>query len=104
MSRSQQELEQPAKMYQLNAVETKVDTALKMLDTIVTQTAGLVTADQLAALKLELENKIAAEIKDVHKEYSPMKKNLGWFVKLVIANVTAIVIVAFFALYDSVKG
>lgn len=89
---SQQELEQPAKVYQLNAVETKVDTALLKLDALLTQTSSLISVAQLDAAKAEIRFEIAEEIKKIHLTYGPMKKNLGWFVKLVIGAVVGIII------------
>lgn len=85
-ARTQSESEQPAKVYQLDAVESKVDVALSKLNTIITQTSGLVTESQLSAVKKEVEDHTDEEIKKVHLVYGPMKRNISWFVKAIIGQ------------------
>ena len=83
---SQEELEKAAKVYQVNAVEAKVDQVLKTLNTIVEQTKGLVTITQLDEARKELKASIKEEIEKIHLEYGPMKRNLGWFIKVSIVE------------------
>jgi hypothetical protein len=90
--RTQQESEQPAKVYQLDAVESKVDAALNKLDTVITQTRGLVTETQLSAVKKEMEEYVDSEISKVHLEYRPTKRNAAWLVKLVIGQIVTLII------------
>lgn len=94
--KSQSELEQPAKVYQLEALESKVSDALVKLDTIITQTKGVVTQEQLDSAKNELkkhtEEKVKESEKKIHLRYSPMQDNLKWFVRAVIGQ--GIVIIA----------
>lgn len=81
---NQQELEKPAKVYQLNAVEAKVDTALSKLDTVITQTSGLVTTAQLNSAIEESEKKI-------HLEYRPIKRSLTKFIWLLVSGLVTII-------------
>ena len=71
-NKTQTELEQPAKVYQLNAVENKLDHALKQLDTIVNQTSGLATTQQLEEVKKITKEYTDDEITKVRIEYKPI--------------------------------
>lgn len=83
VNKSQDELEQPAKVYQLDAVESKVDQAIIKLDTLIAQTSSVVTHAQLAAELKEAK-------KEIHLTYGPMKENLKWFTRAVILEGLAI--------------
>ncbi len=90
--KTQSELEQPAKVYQLEAVDAKLTTVIEKLNTIANQTAGLVTLAQLdAAIKAQDERVKEAEDK-IHLTYGPVKDNLTWFTRTVI--IEGIVIMA----------
>lgn len=84
VNKTQEELEQPAKVYQLNAVENKVDNALVKLDTLINQTSGLVT-------KAQMDAAIKEEVDKIHLEYRPLKNNLTKFVWLLVASVLGII-------------
>ena len=88
--KSQQELEQPAKVYQLDAVDAKVNDVLTKLDTVINQTRGVVTAEQLVTTRKEIleevSKKIEASEKSINLKYGPMKSNLTWFTRLVISQ------------------
>lgn len=86
VARSQKDSEQPAKVYQLDALESKVDDALSKLNTIITQTSGLVTETQLLAVRKEMEEHVADEVKKIHLVYGPTKRNISWFVKAIIGQ------------------
>lgn len=101
--KTQDELEQTVKGYQLQAVETKVDSletkvdsALVKLDTVINQTKGVVTQEQLNEVKKELREYTDKEIqeatKQIHLQYQPMQDNLKWFVRAVIGQ--GIIIIA----------
>lgn len=83
--KSQQELELPAKVYQVDAVEVKVDRALSILENIEKQTTGVVTQTQMKeaieeALKQSKEyadDKIGDLKLIVYKDFGPMKRHLG---------------------------
>lgn len=85
--RSQNESEQPAKVYQLDAVDSKVEQALGMLNKVLEQTSGLATQAELIALEKSIREYVDDEVKKVHLEYGPMKKNATWFVRLVIGAI-----------------
>lgn len=86
MSKSQAELEQPAKRYELAVVDSKVDTVLEQLKTIVNQTAGLATLAQLETLKIDMKEDLAEAVKDIHAEYRPTLKRTNWLYTTVIAE------------------
>lgn len=75
--KTQEELEQTVKGYQLDAVEIKVDQAIAKLDTIINQTNGLVTPAQLEDAKIVLKDYVKEEIKKVHLTYSPLKTKIN---------------------------
>lgn len=88
--KSQNELEQPAKVYQLDAVENKVDLALGKLDQIVSSIDGVVTNIQLESRLKKMEEDIKS---DVDIKYGPIK-NGAWVVlgAVVLGIVTQIVL------------
>lgn len=89
--RPQDESEQPAKVYQLDAVESKVDEAISKLDTILNQTSGLVTVVQLSTSERQVKDQLKEEIEKVHLEYGPMKRNVSWFIKASVVEGIAII-------------
>lgn len=92
---SQEEMEQPAKVYQVIAVADKVDEALEKLKTIVDQTTGVVTQAQLTETKLELKKYIDDEVADAEKrvidKFSPMQKALNKGVWVIIGIVASVI-------------
>jgi len=87
----QSELEKPAKVYQLNALEAKVDQVLTELKTIKDQTCGVVTCVQLDKFELKMDEKIAEEVKKIHLCYAPLKSNLKWFYRILVVGVIGII-------------
>lgn len=75
-SKSQQDLEQPAKVYQLDAVETKVDQLLTEVRNISQSVNGVVTNSQLEARLQQFKEDM---ITDVDLKYGPIKKG-AWYV------------------------
>lgn len=71
MEKSHAELEQPAKVYQLQALDAKLEVIGSQVKIIVNQTAGLATVAQLGAVKLDYKEKIAEAVKDINTEYEP---------------------------------
>lgn len=88
--RSQSESEQPAKVYQLDALESKIDTVLAMQDTILKNTTGLVSEARLTQVKEEIDKdtdeKIAESEKKIHLEYRPFKTAAYWLAGIVVAG------------------
>lgn len=105
--KSQSELEQPAKVYQLDALESKVNDVLVKLDTVITQTKGVVTQEQLDTVKKDIYKEIAEKIEEsesrIGLKYDPMQDNLKWFIRAVIGQGVVIIggiivaAIAFFA-------
>jgi hypothetical protein len=76
VSKTHTELEQPAKVYQLEALDAKLETIGTQLKTIVNQTAGLATVTQLQKLEQDDKARLAEAVKDIHAEYRPtLKRN-----------------------------
>lgn len=90
--RTQQESEQPAKVYQLDAVEGKVDNMNDKLDKLLQQTSGLVTTGQLSQAEKEVREKIKEEVDKINLEYGPMKRNADWLFKTVVGLILAALI------------
>lgn len=100
LTEEQKMLEKPVKGYQLReltgAVNEYKEAVNKKLDDIATSVRGVATTAELATMRAELEKdfqeRMLASEKSIHQEYGPMKKNLTWFVRLVISAVVGIVI------------
>jgi hypothetical protein len=88
--KTQKEYEQPAKVYQLDALEAKVDVVIGKLDEIKNNTSGMVSQAQLDSTKDSLDRKIEEEVEKIHLEYRPMKKNISWFIKAMVLEGIAI--------------
>lgn len=91
--KTQQELEQPVKGYELEAVRTQVENLEKVvtkgfeqanhsLNTLLIKSETQVTPQQLVdnitALKKSTEDYVQEEVKKIHLEYRPMKNNIRW--------------------------
>lgn len=96
VSKSQEELEQPAKVYQLNAVENKVDQALKKLDDIASSVSGVITNTQLEGrlkeFEVEQDIKLAELEKRIHLKYEPSYKGVWWVVGAIAAGLLAMAV------------
>lgn len=94
--KSQAELESPAKVYQLDAVDSKVETVLQKLDEVLSNTKGVATVSDVTAATdkalSEAKEYTNDEISKVHLTYGPMKNNLAWFTRLVLGQGVVIVI------------
>lgn len=99
VKKSQSELEQPAKVYQVDAVEVKVDTVLDQLDTILKRTNGLVTSHQLQIIKEGLEKDIVENVKDIHAEYRPKFQRTEWLYKIVIGETISLLATAIIVIF-----
>lgn len=89
--RSQAESEQPAKVYQLDAVMNKVLEVNGKLDMLLTQTSGLVTTAQLSASEQTTHEKIKEEIDKIHLEYGPLKRNINWLFRTIVGEAAVII-------------
>lgn len=96
--KSQAESEAPAKVYQLDAVDRKVDQALGMLEKITASVDGVVNNAQLEARlkeqeeefnkkltknKQEFEKALENEVKAIHLKYDPTYTGIWWVVSTV---------------------
>lgn len=109
--KTQKESEQPAKVYQLDAVQAKVDSIDKQvtegfkavndsLQALILKSNTQVTpqqlADNIAAIKKSLEDELESTVKDavekIHLEYKPIKDNNRWLIRAISAQ--GIIIVA----------
>jgi hypothetical protein len=104
--KSQDELEQPAKVYQLDALEAKVDVVIGKLDEIRNNTSGLVSQIQLENMKIGIDNQLREEVEKIHLEYRPLKKNITWFIRAMVLEGIAIIgqAVIMVFLYISSRG
>ncbi len=101
-ARSQEESEQPAKVYQLDAVDFKVNQINDKLDKLLEQTSGLVTPSQLKAVEDSIKAYVDDEVEKVHLEYGPLKRNVTWLLRTMIGALVGIVLQAV-AMYFLVK-
>lgn len=94
--KTQAELESPAKVYQLDALDEKVERVLVAVDVITQQTSGVVTQAELKDLKKELIKYVDEEVADSEtrttEKFSPMQKALNKFVWLVVGAVVSVFI------------
>lgn len=105
MKKSQEESEQPAKVYQLDAltdqvnnlagqmekgftqINTSVNALLVKSETQVTPTQ---LADNITAVKTTLQTNIEEEVNKIHLEYRPLKKTINWLLLTVAGAAIAI--------------
>jgi len=101
-TKTQDELEQPAKVYQLEAVakdllELKNSTkesfssVNEKLDMLIAQPIGKIVAEQIEASEKKIKCYIDEEIKKVHLTYRPLKSNLRWFYRVVVVGILGMV-------------
>lgn len=108
--KTQAESEAPAKVYQLDAVDRKVDQALSMLDKIVASVDGVVNNAQLETRmkelaeefdekldeqKKEFKKALENEVKSIHLKYNPTYTGIWWVVGSVATLLLASVWAAF---------
>lgn len=104
--KTQEESEQPAKVYQLDAVDSKVenltkemrtsfDQVNKNLNTLIVKSESQVTPQQLSdnvlSVKAALENQVKEEVEKIHLEYRPIKDNNKWLIRFIAGQGIAIV-------------
>lgn len=112
LTEEQKMLEKPVKGYQLreltNAVLDWKESTNKKLDDIATSVRGVATTAELATMRSELEKdfqeRMLASEKTIHQEYGPMKKNLTWFIRLVISAVVGIAVQAALLIWSLTGG
>ena len=102
-SKSQEELEKPAKVYQLNEVIKEIsDLRMDMnaqLGTILGEVKGIVTQSQLdttvTALKTYVDEQVKSVLKDIKLRYDPTKTTVdkwskfGWSVLISVFGILA---------------
>lgn len=102
--KTQAELEQPAKVYQLEAVAKDVIDIKAILGVIKDQTSGLVSNAQLEISEKKQEGYTDKAVKEaiskVHLEYRPFKNGAYWFASIIILAVVGSV----FATWKAISG
>lgn len=101
-TKTQAELEAPAKVYQLDALDTKVSDALKKLDTILDGISGVATTEYVdAKIKVakddiikDLKQYVDDENEKIHLEYRPIKKGALWFAGVIVVAMVGVVVTA----------
>lgn len=78
---TQDEKERAAKVYQVDAVESRVKAVETFLSTLDIKMDRLL--DNQVTSK-QLEEKLETAIREIHLEYGPMKNNITWFTRAVI--------------------
>lgn len=114
--KSQEESEQPAKVYQLDALGEQVAGIASQMKEGFTQVNSSVNAlliksesqvtpqqlnDNIAALKTTLENQITEEVKKIHLTYKPLKDNNKWLIRAIASQGIIIVGQILFIAYVS---
>ena len=112
--KTQEESEQPAKVYQLDAVDTKVtELAAEMrtaflqvnqsLTTLVDKSSTQVTpqqlADNIAVVKKAQEESDKALEKRIHLEFDPLKEQNKWLIRAIAGQAVIIVFQVIVVLY-----
>lgn len=102
--RSQIESEAPAKVYQLDALDSKLDSyqleTNEKLDTLLNQTKGVITIDQAHAMikesEIEVRKWVESEVQKIHLEYGPTKKGAWWVGGVIVTAVIGQFIILIF--------
>lgn len=117
--KTQKELEQPAKNYQIEAVENNLKnltnemrsnftTVNQNIQTLITKSEGQVSPqtfqESLTALRTSIEQRIEEEVEKIHLRYAPMKDNLKWLLRTVVVTTIGILGQIMFTLYIVNRG
>jgi hypothetical protein len=102
MAKTQTELESPAKVYQLIAIETKVDSLFEVVKKIEANTTGVATVGYVAGaiekvedeLRKYIDKEISDTVVNIHAKYEPMQKEHEWVKYTVIGGIALQLIVA----------
>lgn len=104
---NQTELEQPAKNYQLKAVEAELKHISEKINVVINQTNGLATTVALEEAQKDMKDYVDNKVELVHSEYGPLKRNVTWFTKTligaVIGQVVSLGIIAYIAYTSLIK-
>lgn len=100
-SKSQKESEQPAKVYQLDAVNAEITNfkreVTQKLDTLIKQTSSVVTEARLEVatkdIKDDITDYVKTEIEKVHLTYGPIKNGAWWLVGIVAAGLIGQIVI-----------
>lgn len=105
IKKTQEESEQPAKVYQLDALGDKVDNFTtqaneefkdikESLKTLLLKTDTQVTPqqmnDNIIALDKKWDSALTEEVKKIHLTYSPVKKNISKAIWLIAGTMVAV--------------
>lgn len=104
--KSQEESEQPAKVYQLDALgeqvkvlqetmKTGFDRVNANVNTLLVKSESQVTpqqlSDNLKAVRKEASDSLTEEVKKIHLIYGPLKDNNKWFIRAIVTQAVVIV-------------
>jgi len=104
--KTQEEYEQPAKVYQLEALSDKVDNFTvqanqefldikESLKTLLLKSESQVTPqqmnDNILALDKKFQSSLDGEVKKIHLVYSPVKKNISKAIWLIVGTIFAVI-------------
>lgn len=90
--KSQDELEKPAKVYQMDAISDKVDNVIKLLEDQSVFLKGAVTIAYMEERLKNLDEKFKAEIKSVRAEYRPTLQGTRWATRTAITAAISIML------------
>lgn len=116
--KTQEQLEQPVKEYQLDAVQVEVksladqmksgfisvnDNLKVLLAKSETQVTPQQLSDNIIALDTKTQSSIKEEVEKIHLEYRPAKESNRWIIRLLIGTILA-VIGQFIVIYVASNG
>lgn len=115
--KSQEESEQPAKVYQLDALASQLETLSKTMsdgfdrvntnvNTLLIKSESQVTPQQLSdnikAVKKETADSLSEEVKKIHLIYGPIKENNKWLIRAIAGQ--AIILIGQLAFIVYITG
>jgi hypothetical protein len=82
--KSQEELEKPAKVYQMDALHTEIVAVKKLLEDQNNYIKGTASIDYVDGRIISLDNKIEAKLELMRSKYDPVLGNARWVTRTAI--------------------